>query len=100
MTRMDLARVWPPNHNVVSRAGHKPMSPVEAIRRKCLDCSGQQTAEVKLCETVTCALWPFRAGRHPYTKRGLLEANSEQCRSPGTLEPRIGTGVPALWLSW
>jgi hypothetical protein len=77
MNRTELARVWPPNHNVASRAGHKPMSPVEAIRRKCLDCSGGQVTEVKLCETVTCALWQFRAGRHLYTRRGLLEAISD-----------------------
>jgi hypothetical protein len=82
---MELARVWPPNRDAASRAGHKPMSPVEAIRQKCLDCSGQQPAEVKLCEMVTCPLWPFRAGRHPYTRRGLLETNSEQRPSPGTL---------------
>ena len=75
----------PGNRDAASRAGHKPMSPVEAIRQKCLDCSGQQPAEVKLCEMVTCPLWPFRAGRHPYTRRGLLEANSEQRPSPGTL---------------
>jgi len=60
------------------------MSPVEAIRQKCLDCSGQQPAEVKLCEAVTCPLWPFRAGRHPYTRKRLLEANSEQRPSAGT----------------
>lgn len=85
---MDLARVWPPNHLVAGRAGHKPMSPVEAIRQKCLDCSGQQPGEVKLCETVSCPLWPFRAGRHPYTRKGLLEANSGQCPSPGTSVPQ------------
>jgi hypothetical protein len=88
MTRTALALVWPPNHLVASRAGHKAISPVEAIRRKCLDCSGQQPAEVKLCETVTCPLWPFRAGRHPYTRKSLLEANSGQCPSPGTLVPQ------------
>jgi hypothetical protein len=76
--------VWPPNRDAAGLAGHKPMSPVEAIRRKCLDCSGQQPAEVKLCEVVTCPLWPFRAGRHPSTRKALLEANSEQRPSPGT----------------
>ena len=84
MTRMELARVWPPNCDAAGLAGHKPTSPVEAIRRKCLDCSGQQPAEVKLCEAVTCPLWPFRAGRHPYTRKALLEAHSEQRPSPGT----------------
>jgi hypothetical protein len=87
MTRTTFASVWPPNHLVARRAGHKAISPVAAIRQKCLDCSGQQPAEVKLCETVTCALWPFRAGRHPYTRKSLQEANSEHCASEGSLMP-------------
>jgi hypothetical protein len=87
MTRTALASVWPPNHLVASRAGHKAISPVEAIRQKCLDCSGQQPTEVKLCETVTCPLWPFRAGRHPYTRKSLQEADSEHCASEGSLTP-------------
>ena len=40
--------------------------------------------EVKLCETVTCALWPFRAGRHPYTKTRLQEAISQPRALEGT----------------
>ncbi len=90
MTPTALASVWPPNHLVASRAGHKAISPVEAIRQKCLDCSGQQPAEVKLCEAVSCPLWPFRAGRHPYTKQSLRESNSEHCADPGTLVARNG----------
>jgi hypothetical protein len=87
MTPTALASVWPPNHLVASRAGHMAISPVEAIRQKCLDCSGQPTAEVKVCETVTCALWPFRAGRHPYTKKSLQQADSEHCASVGIPMP-------------
>lgn len=43
------------------------MSPMKAIREKCLDCCVWQTGEVRLCQAVQCALWPFRAGIHPYT---------------------------------
>ena len=68
MSRQSLAAVWPPTAAVAASAGHKPMSPMQAIRRKCLDCSGGQIVEIRLCEAVTCSLWPFRAGRHPYTK--------------------------------
>ena len=35
----------------------------KAIRLKCLDCCCGQEAEVRRCDTVTCALWPFRMGR-------------------------------------
>ena len=39
--------------------------PIRAIRRKCLDCSNNQTKEVTLCELENCALWRYRMGRRP-----------------------------------
>jgi hypothetical protein len=84
MDRERLAAVWPPTATVAAGAGHKAMSPMQAIRRKCLDCSGGQIVEVRLCETVTCSLWAFRAGRHPYTKTRVLEAISEASTANGT----------------
>lgn len=64
-----LASIWPPTSTVAKEAGHQPISPLKAIRLKCLDCSGNQPLEVRLCCAVDCALWPFRAGRHPYTQK-------------------------------
>lgn len=66
-TRTELASVWPPTADVAALAGHRQISPTKAIREKCLDCCGQQPSEVRLCEAVKCALWPFRSGQHPYT---------------------------------
>lgn len=31
-----------------------------AIRAKCLDCCGENAAEVRKCVSVSCPLWPFR----------------------------------------
>ena len=87
MTRTALASVWPPTRAVAVKAGHAPVSPMQAIRRRCLDCSGHQLAEVKLCEAVTCPLWPFRAGRHPYTRKGLQQADSDPSHSGGSQVP-------------
>ena len=84
MSRQHLAAVWPPTAAVAADAGHKPMSPMQSIRRKCLDCCCGQFVEVKLCEAVTCSLWPFRARRHPYTKTRVLEAISEASALGGT----------------
>jgi hypothetical protein len=36
-----------------------------AIRRRCLDCSGNSPAEVKGCTHTGCDLWPFRLGHNP-----------------------------------
>lgn len=38
-------------------------SPLKAIRAKCLDCSGGQVKEVRLCPIATCPLYSFRMGR-------------------------------------
>ena len=45
------------------------MTPLEAIRAKCLDCSGGDTKEVKLCPMTACALYPFRRGKKPRVDR-------------------------------
>ena len=89
MNRTALAAIWPPTSLVAALAGHERMSPVQAIRRKCLDCCGHQLAEVRLCEAISCPLWPFRAGRHPYTRKSLLEADSKVCPSGGSLVPQF-----------
>ena len=36
------------------------MSPLEAIKEKCLDCCCGQTAEIKLCTATNCPLYSFR----------------------------------------
>ena len=41
------------------------MTPMKAIRAKCLDCCCGQANEVKLCPVESCALWPFRFGHNP-----------------------------------
>ena len=40
------------------------LSPVKAIRAKCLDCAGGKK-EVRLCQTGDCPLYPYRMGRNP-----------------------------------
>lgn len=41
-------------------------SPLKAIRRKCLDCTGGASAEIKDCHITSCALWPYRMGKNPF----------------------------------
>ena len=81
-TRTELAAIWPPTASVAREAGHKLMSPLKAIRAKCYDCSYFQLNEIRLCEAVNCALWPFRAGKHPWRaearKTPLTDANSHR----------------------
>jgi hypothetical protein len=43
----------------------KPLTPMRAIRAKCLDCACQQPKEVRECRITTCALRPYRLGKRP-----------------------------------
>lgn len=45
------------------------MTPVKAIRAKCLDCSFFQPSEVRNCPITKCPLYPFRMGKNPNCKR-------------------------------
>jgi transcriptional regulator with XRE-family HTH domain len=47
-------------------AGHEPMSPMQAIRAKCLDCCAGSPHEVRCCVAVACPSWPFRTGKNPW----------------------------------
>jgi len=43
-------------------------SPLQAIKKKCLDCVCFQKKEVKLCPADDCPLWVFRFGKNPFLK--------------------------------
>lgn len=42
-----------------------PLTPLKAIRAKCLDCSCGNNAEVRKCEVPACPLYPYRMGHNP-----------------------------------
>ena len=46
----------------------KHISPLKAIRLKCLDCCCDQPIEVKLCTALDCPLWELRFGKNPSLK--------------------------------
>lgn len=48
------------------------MTPLQAIRAKCLDCMCGNRAEVKLCVCHDCPLFDFRLGKNPNIKRKEL----------------------------
>jgi hypothetical protein len=50
----------------LSAAGHVRMSPLKALRARCLDCCAGSAHEVRLCTAAACPLWPFRMGRNPW----------------------------------
>ena len=57
------------------------MNRANAIKKKCLECSGIPK-EVTLCHIVHCPLWPFRFGYSIKDKRGKKRLESAKERYP------------------
>src|SRR5215467_4994946 len=72
--------------------GHQQMTPMEAIRAKCLDCCGDSPHEVRLCTAVTCPSWPFRMGRNPW-RPPPSEERREELRRRGLALARSRLGI-------
>jgi hypothetical protein len=47
----------------------KRLTPIKAIRAKCLDCMGGSSKEVKLCNIPECSLYLYRLGKNPARAR-------------------------------
>lgn len=43
------------------------LTPIRAIRQKCIDCCGGSYKEVELCHLEDCPLFPYRFGKRPET---------------------------------
>ena len=54
--------------------GHARMSPLKALRLRCLDCCCGSPREVRLCPAVDCPAWPFRMGTNPWRARPSEDA--------------------------
>ena len=47
----------------------KSLTPLKAIREKCIECSGGNRAEVANCEQSDCSLYFYRKGTNPRRRR-------------------------------
>ena len=59
----------------------KIISPLKAIRAKCLECSAGSPSNVKECNIPECELFNFRFGKNPFRKKRIL--TDEQKREMG-----------------
>jgi hypothetical protein len=91
--------------------GHVRMSAQQALRLRCIDCSGASAVEVRLCTHVQCPAWPFRMGRSPWrapaseaqlaqvrtlaARRAVAAANQPSRRGSDTTAGVAATPVPA-----
>lgn len=63
-------------------AGHGLLSPLDALRSRCLDCTADSVDEVRTCTTVLCFSWPFRMGTIPLDEPAA-DAQREAQRQSG-----------------
>ncbi len=54
-------------HKILTKNGvvEKSLTPMKAIREKCMECSNWQYSEVRRCPSTDCALWVYRLGKKP-----------------------------------
>jgi hypothetical protein len=45
------------------------LTPLRAIRAKCIHCCCGSRKEVRLCTATRCPLWPYRLGHRPGYRR-------------------------------
>jgi hypothetical protein len=64
----------------IAALGHAAMSPLRALRLRCVDCSGGSTTEVRLCTAIACPAWPFRMGKNPW-RAPASEARRDRART-------------------
>lgn len=74
------------------------LTPIKAIRSKCLDCSCTSPQEVRLCTIKTCRLYPYRMGKRPTTKPErtpvkTIRAYCLDCSNQQATEVRLCTVV-------
>lgn len=58
-------------------SGMKELTPVRAIRVKCLECQGNHYKEVRNCPSTDCPLHTFRLGKNP-NRKGIGGIGSEK----------------------
>ena len=62
----------------LAQLGHARVSPLRALRLKCLDCCNDFAQEVRFCTAVDCPNWPFRMGKNPWRAPLSAEAQAQR----------------------
>lgn len=53
-------------------------TPIKSIRAKCVECSGGQLHEVRLCPIKECPLYPYRMGHRPKDEQVTEERETNE----------------------
>ena len=58
----------------------KTLTPIKAIRAKCLDCAAGSVIEVNECPFPDCSLYPYRHGKNP-NRKGIVHEGSFKAKN-------------------
>ena len=75
----------------LEQSGHARVSPLRALRLKCLDCCNDSAQEGRLCTAVDCPSWPFRMCKNPW--RAPLSAEEHAQRADRMRRNRVSTST-------
>lgn len=54
------------------------LTPIKAIRAKCLECCNGQVKEVRFCPIKRCALYEYRLGHRPKDEEVITEESLDE----------------------
>lgn len=57
------------------------LTPLKAIKKHCLECSGYEKKEVRECKITECVLFPYRLGSNPNRKGCTIRKNAASTTS-------------------
>ena len=71
----------------------KRISPLKAIRLKCLDCCCGSSNEVKMCPRTNCPIYPFREGHNPFVAKREYSAEQKEAIKLRLANSRLSTAM-------
>lgn len=72
------------------------MTPLKAIRAKCIDCCCGSSNEVKLCTVTSCPLYDFRFGKNPYRKKRELSDEQREAMALRLKNAKLAASSPKI----
>lgn len=73
------------------------LTPIKAIRAKCLECMCGQATEVRLCPITDCSLYPYRMGHNPNRKGKGGNAGHFAPKSTAQVEGSDDAEIEETW---
>lgn len=68
------------------------LTPLKAIRAKCMDCTAGQFIEIRLCACTECPLYEYRMGKRPKGEESITEEVETENSADSAVFFTVGDG--------